>query len=408
MVAMAKTDVDEREFKKHAKSKKLFRQCEASCKIMQGRELIKVKSEMPYGTFGKWIVLELQISQRTAQRLMKLAHEADSRELNGIERHEVVLSLGDAAMDIHRGIDPFPDEKTNEKPRLLRARSDSQSQVVLSSALEETVECKQLSPVNRISEYLQPAEIVEVKDEPCSVCAMAAMESVDAVVSGEVLESLVPSEGSKFDQFKRLVDSMDESERNKSIDWYNGVYGTPFVLGRTAVEEATDAVKACSVDEQETIVGVMIAEWNSKALQRLAKKCVTARKSRKELYTEDFEAFWQAFPSRRRTAKGNAMQAWDRAMALLESVPPPVGYDHWSDYVTKRASDYAKSSVASTEYVKGPESWLNGRCWDDSPNAWKSGVQQYGYFDHELESRDADRAESPIMRPYRKVVTQKQ
>ena len=77
-------------------------------------------------------------------------------------------------------------------------------------------------------------------------------------------------------------------------------------------------------------------------------------------YPDDFEAFWKAFPAGRKTGKKKAFAAWKKATVDTET-----------QTIIDAAAEYAASDVGQGEYVKGPEPWLNGGCWDDDRTAWK-------------------------------------
>lgn len=90
------------------------------------------------------------------------------------------------------------------------------------------------------------------------------------------------------------------------------------------------------------------------------------KKERKEdksntfIYSDAFETFWSAFPKGRKTGKRKAFSAWKRAITSATT-----------EEIIAAANDYAASGVGRGEFVKGPESWLNGGCWDDDREAWK-------------------------------------
>jgi hypothetical protein len=83
---------------------------------------------------------------------------------------------------------------------------------------------------------------------------------------------------------------------------------------------------------------------------------------RTNVYPSEFETFWKAFPSKRREKKGKALTAWNRATKSVDA-----------ETLIRRASEYASSPVGKSEFVKGPEPWLKGSCWEDAPEAW--GIQ---------------------------------
>jgi hypothetical protein len=83
-------------------------------------------------------------------------------------------------------------------------------------------------------------------------------------------------------------------------------------------------------------------------------------KGNRSFYSDDFEAFWKAFPNGRKTGKKGAFAAWKKA---IKDAEPQT--------IIAAATDYAASDVGQGQYVKGPASWLNQGCWDDDRDAWK-------------------------------------
>jgi len=88
-------------------------------------------------------------------------------------------------------------------------------------------------------------------------------------------------------------------------------------------------------------------------------------------YSPEFENFWQAFPKQRRTKKGEAYRKWKLA---IKTVP--------ADILILRAAEYAQSELGQSEYAVMPSVWLNGRMWEDEPEAWsrhagKGTVSEY-------------------------------
>lgn len=73
-----------------------------------------------------------------------------------------------------------------------------------------------------------------------------------------------------------------------------------------------------------------------------------------------FDSFWEAFPRGRKTGKGKAKAAFLKAIKKVDA-----------ETIISAAKEYAASDVGRGQYVKGPEPWLNGECWDDDREAWK-------------------------------------
>ena len=76
-------------------------------------------------------------------------------------------------------------------------------------------------------------------------------------------------------------------------------------------------------------------------------------------YSPEFEEFWQTYPAYRRTAKGTAWKAWQKA--TKDTTPAEL---------IDKAEEYAESPKGKGEFSVMPATWLNGRCWEDDPTAW--------------------------------------
>jgi hypothetical protein len=76
---------------------------------------------------------------------------------------------------------------------------------------------------------------------------------------------------------------------------------------------------------------------------------------------DDFELFWQAFPPGRKKSKGKARTAFAKAAAKAPA-----------QELIMAAAEYAASAEGQGEFVKMPESWLNGECWHDDRESWKA------------------------------------
>ena len=103
-------------------------------------------------------------------------------------------------------------------------------------------------------------------------------------------------------------------------------------------------------DKSETLVGgfqtgLIVAE--------------PARRKRNSGYTEDFETFWAVFPGQRKKTKLKAFKAWEKAIKR-ESI----------EVIIAAAGEYAASPEGKGDFVKMPETWLNGNCWEDDRRAW--------------------------------------
>lgn len=84
------------------------------------------------------------------------------------------------------------------------------------------------------------------------------------------------------------------------------------------------------------------------------------RKAPSEQYPADFERFWSAYRSVRKTAKGDALKAWKQ---VTRDADPEV--------IIAAAREYGESPMGTSEYGKLPASWLRQKCWDDDRQAWQ-------------------------------------
>jgi hypothetical protein len=77
-------------------------------------------------------------------------------------------------------------------------------------------------------------------------------------------------------------------------------------------------------------------------------------------YTDEFEAFWAAYPGQRRIDKADAFKRWRSALSSGVGVGDVmVGLLAW-----KRSEEWVKNDG---QYVCAPEVWLNKRRWEGAP-----------------------------------------
>ena len=80
-------------------------------------------------------------------------------------------------------------------------------------------------------------------------------------------------------------------------------------------------------------------------------------------YSEDFEQFWQTFPSRRKTKKRKAFADFKKATKRVDF---PI--------LLAAVEEYARSNKGRGEFCQMPSSWLNGDCWEDDRASWDEGT----------------------------------
>jgi hypothetical protein len=81
------------------------------------------------------------------------------------------------------------------------------------------------------------------------------------------------------------------------------------------------------------------------------KKTITKKTIIKKTNNQDFEIFWNLYP--RKTAKGEALKAWQKNSAHAEEI---------IEGVTKYAND---PNLPPTQFVPHPATWLNQKRWLD-------------------------------------------
>ncbi len=80
-------------------------------------------------------------------------------------------------------------------------------------------------------------------------------------------------------------------------------------------------------------------------------------------YSEDFEQFWQTFPSRRKTKKRKAFADFKKAKKRVDVAT-----------LMTAVAEYARSNKGRGEFAQMPSSWLNGDCWEDDRASWNEGT----------------------------------
>ena len=80
-------------------------------------------------------------------------------------------------------------------------------------------------------------------------------------------------------------------------------------------------------------------------------------------YSEDFEQFWQTFPSRRKTKKRKAFADFKKAIKRVDVAT-----------LMTAVEEYARSNKGRGEFCQMPSTWLNGDCWEDDRTSWNEGT----------------------------------
>ena len=105
----------------------------------------------------------------------------------------------------------------------------------------------------------------------------------------------------------------------------------------------------------DSALQAMKARWPDAEPQKAGKRSKTAA-------SEDFEAFWQAYPSQRRVSKGSALRAW-------KNVKPPL--DRCLETLAWQKNDEGWTKE-NGKFIPHPATWLNGSRWlDERPGGQK-------------------------------------
>ena len=100
-------------------------------------------------------------------------------------------------------------------------------------------------------------------------------------------------------------------------------------------------------------------EQNTRKAQR---KAGTPKGKGGRVYTDEFEAFWKAYPSGFKVGKGKALDAWIATQAIRPSLDKILG----TLEVCKKTDLWKKGTIPH------PATWLNQERWLDEPLAKKS------------------------------------
>ncbi len=104
------------------------------------------------------------------------------------------------------------------------------------------------------------------------------------------------------------------------------------------------------------------------SVPKLSRNCPSEKGTReekrrdisKDISTDAFDEFWNAFPKGRKGSPGLAREAFLKA--TLKAEPATI---------ISAAKEYAASDTGRGKYVKGPTPWLNQECWNDDRQAWR-------------------------------------
>lgn len=128
-----------------------------------------------------------------------------------------------------------------------------------------------------------------------------------------------------------------------------------------AVRQARKRAKshAANRDGKRDATVTSHAPREEKRREELSREEKTSTPNGVEQEDTAFARFWSAFPPGRKHAKAKARVAFEKAAKLADP-----------ETIIAAAAEYAASQVGQGEFVKGPEPWLNGECWNDDRTSW--------------------------------------
>lgn len=109
--------------------------------------------------------------------------------------------------------------------------------------------------------------------------------------------------------------------------------------------------------------GKQIEEGKEGEEEKKVKKKNPPNPPKGDLYSEEFEEAWKAYPPTGRSKKRSAFSSWKAALSR--------GVD--GSMIVRRIKEYAASHLATKEcgkFVAGMQAWINAEQWNDHPSAW--------------------------------------
>lgn len=326
--------------------------------IYIGKKLMEAKAKIPHGMFTEWIKAEFGWSIRTAQNYMAVAERFGGDETVAFLGFSILLVLS---------ADEVPDAAVEE----VVALAASGEKVTKAKAEEVKKKHTTRKPRNRIA-----TQIEQVYGPEPEAIQEVAVEAEPAV---EVPEEVPADPAATMAEIHRLMTTLNFDQQQQVVAEYVEPKQTMLI----AEMEPDSAALKYQVQHSDKLDAARVLfdscdSTERKSVSNLFKALMQQGASGR--YSEEFEEFWAAYPPRRRKDKGKAFIAWGKALKSLLKETPPAQDGSWERHLIRRASEYASSDVGRGDYVKGPEPWLNGSCWEDDPAAWGDGRKDPGLF----------------------------
>jgi len=330
-----------------------------------GRSLIRAKQLLGHGQFERWLQEDVGLKKSNANNYMRVAETFGKCPLNGHLGLTVMVKL--SSSDV-------PEEAIEE----VKQRVSGGEKVTVKQVEEVIAEHRPSRPEqSRITENIEavygpsspPVEPQDTARDAEEETLEETQEDRERAVRAKIMAMVGGlSESSRREVARELADLYGDKPSEPSEPECS-CSGQAMLSGMEIDQEQLKAAisdsdklqvarilfDACPTSQRRSLVGLM--------------KSLLAKKAGR--YSEEFEEFWAVYPPKRRTNKGAAYVAWNRAIDSLALVEPPEEDGSWASHLVRRASEYAASPVGQGRYVKGPEPWLNGCCWEDHKEAWK-------------------------------------
>jgi len=159
-------------------------------------------------------------------------------------------------------------------------------------------------------------------------------------------------------------------KRCNSIDKKSNSRGTVIEVINWGVFQHVDATGEQQTNSKRTARDAPANTEEDRKKERTLNICpqsdglqtVNGSKGRAE-YSEEFEQFWKAFPSRRKTKKRKAFTDFKKAIKRVDVAT-----------LMTAVAEYARSNKGRGEFCQMPSTWLNGDCWEDDRASWNEGT----------------------------------
>ena len=148
---------------------------------------------------------------------------------------------------------------------------------------------------------------------------------------------------------KTFREYLDAKSKGKDVGYGIDTYCIDTSDGIDTTVTVTDIYTSINSTEDNNISITSTEEENS------------STKSKKNVYTEDFETFWEAYP--RKEGKGYAFDCFKKAIK---------GNDVDVEVMVEAINRYKQTAQwqeNNGKYIPQPSTWLNQKRWEDSPQA---------------------------------------